>query len=171
MHSEPQGGLVSRIEYEGMRFKAIEDMDATVPDVEGYSPSKVETMGDSQSEAVTEEEGGAVESFTMRPEGREIQTEKHLANPYRVRRALDGRSAMDETVQNTTGHGGEIYKGELHGSFVAIDEVQGLYIARDKAKQNFRLPGVSELEEQSMEGLTERERGRRRQIYAEPGRR
>jgi hypothetical protein len=64
MHSEPQGGLVSRIEYEGTRYKAIEDMDATVPDVEGYSPSKVETMGDSQSEAVPEEEGGAVESFS-----------------------------------------------------------------------------------------------------------
>jgi hypothetical protein len=41
-------------------------------------------------------------------------------------------------------------KGELHGSFVAIDEVQGLYIARDKAKQNFRLPEVSKLEEQSV---------------------
>jgi hypothetical protein len=45
-------------------IQATKDMDAMVPDVEGYSPSNVEKMGDSQSEAVPEEEGGAVESFS-----------------------------------------------------------------------------------------------------------
>ncbi|KAJ7903577.1 hypothetical protein B0H14DRAFT_3851358 [Mycena olivaceomarginata] len=56
--------VVHRVEVVGIPYlrnirfiQATEDMDAMVPDMEGYSPSNVEKMGDSQSEAVPEEEG------------------------------------------------------------------------------------------------------------------
>jgi hypothetical protein len=49
-----------------VRFiQATNDVDVMVPAMEGYSPSNSEQMGDSQTEAVPEEEGGAVESFSQ----------------------------------------------------------------------------------------------------------